>query len=85
MNADYFVLLGYFTLGDCRYFPEEFLSCLHPEFLYRIIKTMNERNYKFLWTNREERICLGFLEESLRKFEEILFFFVLLHELNYSY
>ena len=26
MNADYFVLLGNFTLGDCQYFVENVLS-----------------------------------------------------------
>ena len=60
MNSDYFVLLGKFTLTDCNYFFETFFSSVNPEQLYRIIKTMNERNLKFLWTDRDENIFPGF-------------------------
>ena len=28
MNANYFVLLGTFTLSDCQYFAERFLSSI---------------------------------------------------------
>ena len=36
MNADYFVLLGTFTLGDCQYFVEKIYSSLDPRVLYKI-------------------------------------------------
>lgn len=38
MNADYFRLLGTFTLGDCQYFIENFLSSMSGVVLYEIIK-----------------------------------------------
>ena len=56
-------LLGKFTLTDCSYFSEKFLSSVNPEQLYKIIKTMNERNLRFLWTDRDENIFLGFSKE----------------------
>ena len=60
MNADYFILLGTFTLGDCRYFTEIFLSSISARVLYETIKYMNKNDLRFLWTDCEERICLGF-------------------------
>ena len=38
MNADYFVLLGPFTLGDCQYFTEKFLSSINARVFYEIFK-----------------------------------------------
>ena len=38
MNADYFRLLGTFTLGDCQYFIENFLSSMSGVVLYEIIR-----------------------------------------------
>lgn len=65
MNADYFVLLGSFIIGECKYFTEKFMSCISPEFLYKLIKYINKNNYFFLWTDREENICLGFKKEVI--------------------
>ena len=62
MNADYFILLGTFTLSDCQYFVERFLPSISAEVLFKIIKYMNKHNYRFLWTDREENICLGFVK-----------------------
>ena len=56
MNADYFVLMGTFTLGDCQYFVSKFLSSVTPEILFKVIKYMNESNHIFLWTDREENV-----------------------------
>ena len=50
MTADYFVLLGTFTLGDCKYFVERFIHHLIQEYC---IKYMNKNGYMFLWTNCE--------------------------------
>ena len=65
LNADYFVLLGTFTLSDCQYFVEKFLSTISAEVLFKIIKYMNKHNYRFLWTDREENLCLGFVKRLL--------------------
>ena len=65
MNADYFILLGTFTLSDCQYFVERFLPSISAEVLFKIIKYMNKHNYRFLWTDREENICLGFVKRLL--------------------
>ena len=65
MNADYFVLLGTFTLSDCQYFVEKFLSNISGEVLFKIITYMNKHNYRFLWTDREENLCLGFVKRLL--------------------
>ena len=65
LNADYFVLLGTFTLSDCQYFVEKFLSTISVEVLFKIIKYMNKHNYRFLWTDREENLCLGFVKRLL--------------------
>ena len=62
MNSDYFVLLGSFTIEYCKYFTEKFLSSLSPELLCKLFRYMNENNNCFLWTDREEKICLGFQE-----------------------
>ena len=56
MNADYFVLMGAFTLGDCQYFVAKFLSSITPEILFKVIKYMNKSNQRFLWTDREENV-----------------------------
>ena len=48
MNADYFVLLGNFTLGDCQYFVEKVLSSLDPRVLYEIFKYVNKNGYRIL-------------------------------------
>ena len=48
MNADYYVLLGVFTLSDCQYFIEKFLSSFKPKILFELIKYMNENNHRFL-------------------------------------
>ena len=56
MNADYFVLMGTFTLGDCQYFVSKFSSSVTPEILFKVIKYMNESNHRFLWTDREENV-----------------------------
>ena len=60
INADYFVLIGTFTLGDCQYFVETFLSSITAEILFKITEYMNKNNYRFLWADREENMCLGF-------------------------
>ena len=65
MNADYFLLLSTFTLGDCQYFVAKFLSSISAEVLFKVNKYMNKKNYRFLWTDREEHICLGFIERLL--------------------
>ena len=65
LNDDYFVLLGTFTLSDCQYFVEKFLSTISAEVLFKIIKYMNKHNYRFLWTDREENLCLGFVKRLL--------------------
>ena len=65
LNDDYFVLLGTFTLSDCQYFVEKFLSTISVEVLFKIIKYMNKHNYRFLWTDREENLCLGFVKRLL--------------------
>ena len=65
MNTDYFILLGTFTLSDCQYFVERFLPSISAEVLFKIIKYMNKHNYRFLWTDREENICLGFVKRLL--------------------
>ena len=64
-NSDYFVLLGSFTLSDCQYFCENFLSSSNSKLLYEIIKYMNKNRYRFLWTDREENICLGFKKQVI--------------------
>ena len=56
MNADYFVLMGTFTLGDCQYFVAKFLSSITPEILFKVIKYMNKSNHRFLWIDREENV-----------------------------
>ena len=56
MNADYFVLMGTFTLGDCQYLVSKFVSSVTPEILFKVIKYMNESNHRFLWTDREENV-----------------------------
>ena len=48
MNADYYVLMGVFTLSDCQYFTEKFLSSFKPKMLFELIKYMNENNHRFL-------------------------------------
>ena len=48
VNADYFVLIGTFTLCDCQYFEEAFLSSITSEILFKAIKYMNENNYIFM-------------------------------------
>ena len=48
VNADYFVLIGTFTLCDCQYFVETFLSSITSEILFKAIKYMNKNNYRFL-------------------------------------
>ena len=63
MNADYFVLLGTFTLGD--YFGEKSLSSISSRVLYEIMKYMNKNDLRFLWTDREERICLEFKKKVM--------------------
>ena len=65
MNPDYFVLLGTFTLSDCQYFAETFLSSISAEVLFKIIKYMNKHNYRFLWTGREENMCIGLIKRLL--------------------
>ena len=60
VNADYFVLIGTFTLCDCQYFVEKLLSSITAEILSKVIKYLNRNNYRFLWTDREENMCLGF-------------------------
>ena len=65
MNADYFILLGTFTLSDCQYFVENFVSSISAEVLFKIIKYMNKTNYRFLWTDRERNLCLGFVNGLL--------------------
>ena len=42
MNAGYFILIGTFTLGDCQYSVERFLSSLNACVLHEIIKHMNK-------------------------------------------
>lgn len=63
MNADYFILIGTFTVGDCQYSVERFLSSLNACVLHQLIKHMNKNGYKFLWTDRDELICLGFKKQ----------------------
>ena len=65
MNADYFILLGTFTLSNCQYFVENFVSSISAEVLFKIIKYMNKTNYRFLWTDRERNLCLGFVKRLL--------------------
>ena len=65
MNADYFILLGTFTLSYCQYFVEKFLSSISGKILFKIIKYMNKNNYRFLWTDREKDLCLGFVKRLL--------------------
>ena len=65
MNPDYFVLLGTFTLSDCQYFAESFLSSISAEVLFKIIKYMNKHDYRFLWTGREENVCIGLIKRLL--------------------
>ena len=62
INAD-LVLLCVFTLSDCQYCTEKLFSSFKPKMLYKLIKYMNENNHRFLWTTREEKICLGFGKE----------------------
>ena len=64
VNADYFVLIGIFTLCDCQYFVEKFLSSITAEILFKVNKYMNKNNYRFLWTDREENMCLGLMKLS---------------------
>ena len=71
MNSDYFVSLGTFTLSDCIYFTEKFLSSLNPQTLYQIFKLMNMHQYKFLRTEREERICLAFQKQVIIPINQI--------------
>ena len=54
LNDDYFVLLGTFTLSDCQYFVEKFLSTISAEVLFKIIKYMNKHNYGQI----EKKICV---------------------------
>ena len=63
MNTDYFVLLGTFTLGE--YFTEKILSSINSRVLYEIMKYMDKNNLRPLWTDREERICLGFKKQVM--------------------
>ena len=65
MNADYFVLLGTFTLGDCKYFTEKFLCFLSSELLCKQFEYMNKNNNWFLWTDCEEKLCLRFQKEVI--------------------
>ena len=65
VNADYFVLIGTFTLCVCQYFVETFLSSITSEILFKAIKYMNKNNYRFLWTDRGENMCLGFKKRIL--------------------
>ena len=65
INSDYFVLRWTFTLGDCQYFVEKFLSSITAEILFTIIEYMNKNNYRSLWTDREENMCLGFKKRIL--------------------
>ena len=65
MNADYFISLGTFTLSDCQYFVKAFLPSISAEVLFKIIKHMNKNNYRFLWIEREENLCLGFVKRLL--------------------
>ena len=44
MNADYFVLLDPFTLGDCQYFTEKFLSSINARVFYEIFKYIKKAN-----------------------------------------
>ena len=60
INADYFVLIGTFTLCDCQYFVEKFLSSITAEILFIVIKYISKINFRFLWTDSEENMCLGF-------------------------
>ena len=64
VNADYFVLIGTFTVCDCQYFAEKFLSSITAEILFKVNKYMNKNNYRFLWTDREENMCLGLMKLS---------------------
>ena len=64
VNAYYFVLIGIFTLCDCQYFVEKFLSSITAEILFKVNKYMNKNNYRFLWTDREENMCLGLMKLS---------------------
>ena len=64
VNADYFVLIGTFTLRVCQYFAEKFLSS-NAEILFEVIKYMNKNNYRILWTDREENMYLGFKKRIL--------------------
>ena len=63
VNADYFLLIRTFTLCDCQYFAEKFLSSITAEILFKVIKYMNKNNYRFLWIDGEENMCLGFKKE----------------------
>ena len=63
MNADYFALIRAFTLGDSQYFVEKFFSSIKAGVLHEIIKYMNKNEYRFLWTDRDERICLRFKKQ----------------------
>ena len=63
VNADYLLLIRTFTLCDCQYFAEKFLSSITAEILFKVIKYMNKNNYRFLWIDREENMCLGFKKE----------------------
>ena len=65
MNADYFILLGTFTLSGCQYSVKTFLPSISAEVLFKIIKHMNKNNYRFLWIEREENLCLGFVKRLL--------------------
>ena len=65
VNADYFVLIGTFTLCDCQYFVEKLLSSITAEILSKVIKYLNKNHYRFLWTDREENMCLGFKKKIL--------------------
>ena len=65
VNADYFVLIGTFTLCDCQYFIEAFLSIITSEILFKAIKYMNKNNCRYLWADRGENMCLGFKKRIL--------------------
>ena len=65
MNADYFILYGKFTLGDCNYFHEKFLSLLNADMIYKLNIYMHKYNVRFIWIDREERVCLGFKKEVI--------------------
>ena len=50
---------------DYQYFVQKSLSSITAEVLFKIIKYININNHRFLWTDREESMCLRYKKRIL--------------------